>query len=124
MNNFYFDAPNAEEMVRRYRRNDIMGDDRKTEIDMFKLAVANPDCLVHHYEVPAMPTTKKTEKYPCSYAQYQGSDQAKYYANGVMIKVQGTSSEKYVVSAANLDTDFNYTDNNNTPSGIIDGATK
>lgn len=40
-----------------------------------------------------------------------------------MIKVQGTSSEKYVLAAANLDTDFNYTDNNNVPSGIIDGAT-
>jgi hypothetical protein len=40
-----------------------------------------------------------------------------------MIKVQGTSSEKYVVSAANLDTNFNYTKNGNIPSGIIDGAT-
>jgi hypothetical protein len=74
MDNFYFDAPNAEEMVRRYRRNDIMKDDIKTEIDMFKLAAANPDCLVHHYIVPSMPTAKSTEKYPCSYKQYQGSD--------------------------------------------------
>ena len=123
MKNFYADAPNAEEMVRRFRRNDIMDDNRTNEINMFKLAKANPNCLVHHYTVPAMPTTKKTEKYPCDYAQYQGSDQAKYYADHVMIKVQGTSSEKYVLSAANLDTDFNYTENNNVPSGIKDGTT-
>jgi hypothetical protein len=27
-----------------------------------------------------------------------------------MIKVQGTSSERYVAAAANLDSDFNFTD--------------
>jgi hypothetical protein len=68
MNNFYIDAPNAEEMVRRYRRNDIMDDDRETEINMFKLAKANPNCLVHHYETPRMPTTKSDETYPCKYS--------------------------------------------------------
>jgi hypothetical protein len=42
MDNFYADAPNAEEMVRRYRRNDIMSTRQNAkgekEIDMFKLA--------------------------------------------------------------------------------------
>ena len=70
MENFYSDAPNAEEMVRRYRRNDIMNDSIKTEIDMYKLAEANPDLLVHHYDVPHMPITKKDKTYPCSYEQY------------------------------------------------------
>jgi hypothetical protein len=124
MNNFYADAPNNEEMIKRFNRNNIMSKNYDGEVDMEALAMANPDCLIHHYVVPEMPTTKKTEKYPCDYTQYQGSNQAKYYANGVMIKVQGTSSEKYVLSAANLDTNFNYTDNNNIPSGIIDGATQ
>jgi hypothetical protein len=41
-----------------------------------------------------------------------------------MIKVQGTSSEKYVLAAANLDTDFNYTKKNNVPSGFIDAKTQ
>lgn len=122
MNNFYVDAPNAEEMVRRYNRNDIMNKSNDSEIDLYELAKKNPDCLVHHYVVPSMPTTKKTKIYPCDYYQYQGSATNKYRAEGVMIKVQGTTSEKYVVSAANLDTDFNYTDGN-TPSGIIDGLT-
>jgi hypothetical protein len=67
MSNFYADAPNAEEMVRRYRRNDIMDSSRKTEIDMYKLAEANPGLLVHHYDVPRMPITKKDEVCPCSY---------------------------------------------------------
>lgn len=40
-----------------------------------------------------------------------------------MIKVQGTSSEKYVLAAANLDTNFNFTENNNKPTGLIDTAT-
>ena len=123
MENFYSDAPNAEEMVRRYRRNDIMNDSIKTEIDMYKLAEANPDLLVHHYDVPHMPITKKDKTYPCSYEQYKGSRLANLSATGVMIKVQGTSSEKYVLSAANLDTDFQFTDNNNVPSGLIDTKT-
>ena len=123
MSNFYMDAPNAEEMIRRYQRNDIMDKERPTEISLFRLAEKNPNCLVHHYEVNKMPTTKKTEIYPCGYKQYQGSKDAKYYADGVMIKVQGTSSEKYVVAAANLDTDFNYTANGNVPTGIINGTT-
>ena len=125
MANFYADAPNAEEMVRRFRRNDIMSDDFDGEIDMYKLAEANPEILVHHYIVPKMPTTKKTEIAGCNYEQYQGSKEMKYYANNVMIKVQGTSSEKYVAAAANIDTDFNYTSSPDyPPTGWIDAKTK
>ena len=123
MSNFFADAPNAEEMVRRFKRNDIMDTNRNNEINPQRLAKANPDCLVHIYEVPHIPQNKKDETYPCRYEQYHGSEDAKLYAEGVMIKVQGTSSEKYVVSAANLDTNFNYTKNGNVPSGIIDAST-
>lgn len=122
MDNFYADAPNAEEMVKRYRRNDIMDDERDNEISPYKLAMANPDCLVHIYDIPRIPTTKKDEVFPCKYEQYHASKTAKLTADGVMIKVQGTSSEKYVVAAANLDTDFNFTDKGNVPSGIRDVA--
>jgi hypothetical protein len=44
-------------------------------------------------------------------------------ADDIKFKVQGTSSEKYVVAAANLDTDFNYTEDGNQPSGLIDAKT-
>lgn len=122
INNFIIDSSNAEEMINRYHRNNILNE--TGEIDYSLLAQQNKDCLVHLYEIPKIPTTKNDETYPCSYKQLKGSDQFKCYADNVMIKVQGTSSEKYVVSAANLDTDFNYTQNNNVPSGLIDGETK
>lgn len=121
LQNFIADAPNAEEMIKRYRRNDILSE--RSEIDPVLLAKANPDCLVHIYDIPRMTKTKKDEVYPCSYQQYHGSNQVKYHAENVMIKVQGTSSEKYVVAAANIDSDFQYTDNGNEPSGIIDTST-
>ena len=124
MQNFYADAPNAQEMLNRYNRNNIMNASNELEIDMFELAKKNPDCLVHHYVVPQMPTTKKTKIGPCEYYQYQGSSSNKYRAEGVMIKVQGTSSEKYVVSAANLDTDFDYHEGDYVPSGILDSTGK
>jgi hypothetical protein len=120
MNNFYVDAPNAEEMLRRYQRNDIMNTSNDKEIDMYALAEKNPECLVHYYEVPKMPTKKDTKIGGCKYWQYQGSRTNKYRAENVMIRVQGTSSEKYVISAANLDTDFNYTKGEGTPTGLLD----
>lgn len=124
LENFIADAPNAEEMIKRYRRNDILHDERKTEIDPAKLAAANKDCLVHVYEIPRMTKTKKDKVYGCTYDQYHGSDKIALHAEGVVIKVQGTSSEKYVVSAANIDSDFWYTDSDNpyTPTGFIDIA--
>ena len=122
MQNFYADAPNAEEMVRRYKRNDIMDKNRDGEIDPMRLAKANPDCLVHIYDIPHIPKTKKDKTFPCTYEQYKGEGNAKIRAEGVMIKVQGTSSERYVVSAANLDTDFEYDKDGNAPTGLIDVA--
>ncbi len=124
MSNFYIDASNASEMVSRFKRNDILyltnSNTNMNDIDPARLAKANPDCLVHVYEIPRMTKTKRDEVYPCQYQQLKGSGVAQYSANNVMIKVQGTSSEKYVVSAANIDTDFVYTKNNNVPSGWKD----
>lgn len=102
--NFISDAPNAEEMMRRYRRNDILNS--KGEIDPQKLAVANPDCLVHVYEIDRMTRTKKDKVTGCKYDQYHGSKDIALHAENVTIKVQGTSSEKYVVAAANIDSEF------------------
>lgn len=115
LTNFIADAPNAEEMLKRFRRNDIKYDDRD-DIDYAKLAKANPNCLVHLYEIPRMTKNKKDPVPGCTYAQYQGSGvNAQLTANNVTIKVQGTSSEKYVDAAANIDSDFT--------EGFIDVAT-
>ena len=70
INNFCADAPNAEEMVRRFNRNNIMSTSKTNEIDMYKLAKENPDCLVHYYEVPSMPIAKSTKISGCKYTQY------------------------------------------------------
>lgn len=106
LQNFIADAPNAEDMIARYRRNDIL--DERNEISPTKLALANPDCLVHVYVLTkeGMTTTKKDKKKGCKYQQYHNSKTAILYADNVTIKVQGTSSEKYVIAAANIDAEF------------------
>ena len=114
LENFIADAPNAEEMIKRYRRNDILDDERPTEISPTKLAAANKDCLVHVYEIDRMTRTKKDPVVGCTYDQYHGSENIVLHAENVTIKVQGTSSEKYVEAAANIDSDFYDTDNGGT----------
>lgn len=107
MNNFYADAPTGPEMVARFNRNNIIPEG-ELEIDPLRVAAENPECLVHIYEIPKgsrMPINKK-DKQSCSYKQYQGKDGLKYEAAEATIKVQGTSSEAYVLAAANLDTAF------------------
>ena len=124
LTNFILDAPNAEEMMARHKRNDILDPDRKI-IDPILLAKANSDCLVHVYEIPRMTIKKKDPISGCKYSQYHNSDSPILRADNVMIKVQGTSSERYVDAAANIDTDFNYMDTADIypPSGLIDTAT-
>lgn len=104
LQNFIADAPNASEMIKRYRRNDIL--DEYGEISPTKTAIANPDLLIHQYTIPRMTKAKKDPVSGCTYVQYQGSNTASLSAKEVTIKVQGTSSEKYVVAAANLDSEF------------------
>ena len=123
LRNFIADAPNAEEMLNRFRRNDIKDDERNNEISYTKLAKANPDCYVHLYDIPKMTKRKKDPVYGCVYDQYKGSDISTLHAEGVTIKVQGTSSEYYVPAAANLDTNFNDTDSPYTPTGFINPVT-
>ncbi len=104
LENFIADAPGATEMIARYKRNDIL--DERGEISPTLLATANPDCLAHVYTISRICKTKKDKIKNCTYSQYHNSDQAHLTADGVTIKVQGTSSEKYVVAAANLDVEF------------------
>lgn len=113
LQNFIADAPNAAEMIARYRRNDIL--DERGEISPSKLAKQNPDCYVHVYEISRMTKSKKDKVTGCTYDQYHGSDSVVLHADNVTIKVQGTSSENYVIAAANMDSEFT--------EGFIDGAT-
>lgn len=102
--NFISDAPNAEEMLARYRRNDIL--DERGEISPTKLAAANPNCKVHIYTIDRMTQNKKDKVKGCTYVQYQGSDQAQLSSENTTIKVQGTSSAAYGLAAYNIDADF------------------
>lgn len=105
LKNFIADAPNSAEMIARYNRNNIM-DERTFSPTL--IAQNNPNCLVHVYTLSdkGMTTTKKDLKEVTSYKQYHGSGIPVLQADDITIKVQGTSSESYVLAAANIDTDF------------------
>lgn len=115
LTNFIADAPNASEMLARFRRNDILNE--MGEISPEKLALANPDCTVHLYDVDRIPLTKKDYVLVHEYTQYLGSDQARLHATNALYKVQGTSSSAYVVAAANMDTNFKPKDKHYTEAG-------
>lgn len=104
ISNFIMDAPNSNEMINRYRRNNILDD--RGEISPSLLAAANKDCLVHVYEIERMTKHKKDPIKGCTYQQYHNSLTPVLTATDVTIKVQGTSSEAYVLAAANIDSDF------------------
>jgi YD repeat-containing protein len=117
LQNFIADAPNSLEMLARYRRNDIL--DERDEISPVKLAMANPDCRVHIYDVHHVSTNKDTDKVPnCKYEQYHNSEVPVVKAEGVTTRVQGTSSASYGLAAFNIDADFKntqFTDANGEP---------
>ena len=104
--NFIADAPNSNEMLTRYRRNDIL-EDGGTEISYLKLAAAAPDCRVHVYDIPRMTLNKDDKVKNCSYTMYHGSQDAVIHSDAqVTMRVQGTSSAAYGIAAFNVDCDF------------------
>lgn len=112
--NFIADAPNAQEMVLRYERNDILADNG--EISYEKLAEKNPNCRVHLWDIPRMTEGKKDYVDGCSYQQIYAAGDARHQltAENVRICIQGTSSVNYKDSGANTDGKFNngFTDGN------------
>ena len=102
--NFIADAYNAQEMIDRYRRNDILGDNG--DISYTKLALAAPKVKIHLYDIPRMTAAKKDEVKGCTYQQFYGSTEAEVSATNVSIQGQGTSSSRYGISAFNLDSKF------------------
>ena len=105
LQNFIADAPNAQEMVNRYNRNDILDKERGV-ISPILLAEKNPDCRVHVYDISRMTLNKKDKIKGCHYKQYHGSNIPVLTADDVTIKVQGTSSASYGLAAFNIDSEF------------------
>lgn len=112
LDNFIMDAPSTEEMLKRYRRNDIL--DNAGEISYERLVQQNPDCHAYVYRIPKMTTSKDDKVGGCDYfelyGEYNTADNPYYRAvntgDGARIRVQGTSSAAYGVAAFNLRTEF------------------
>lgn len=114
--NFIADAYNAQEMIDRYRRNDILGDNG--DISYSKLALIAPKVKLFLYDIPRMTAAKGDKVTGCSYQQFYGNTEAEVSAENVTIQGQGTSSSRYGISAFNLDSKFengfNYPDGSHT----------
>lgn len=114
LDNFIMDAPNTNEMLRRFRRNDII--DNSGEISYEKLVQKNPECHAYVYRMPYMTTSKNDKVKDCDYfelyGQYNTINNPYYKAiheqdgKGVRLRVQGTSSAAYGVAAFNLRSEF------------------
>ena len=124
--NFIADAPNAQEMVKRYNRNNILNG--SGGIDYEKLAENNPDCRIWLYDIPYMTIGKKDYVQNCIFNQiwYNGNQYYTLSGKGTM-SVQGTSSVDYLRGAAN--TDINFTElydgdeNDLLADGVVDKDT-
>lgn len=112
LNNFIIDAPSANKMIDRYKRNDII---ENGDISYEKLVKNNPKCHAYLYEIPFMTSSKddkddKPELKNCSYKElydiYNTETKPYYSADNVLIYVQGTSSAAYGVAAFNLRSEF------------------
>lgn len=121
--NFIADAPNAQEMVKRYDRNDIL--DISGEISYEKLAQQNPDCRVWLYDIPYMTVGKKDKVKNCSFNQFWKNGDQYYELSGTgTMTVQGTSSVDYLLGAANTDINFTSLSDGNgvnlMANGVVD----
>lgn len=105
LNNFIIDAPNTEEMLARYERNNIL--DTSGNISYSKLVEKNPDCNAFLYRIDRMTKSKKDPVSGCDYQRYHSNPEVPdETASNVDIKVQGTSSAAYGVAAYNIDAKF------------------
>lgn len=103
--NWIADAPDAEEMLSRYNRNNIY--DQNGNIDIQKLITAAPNLHIFELAGPRMTTGKKDPVYgSITHTYTAGGNAKKFTAENVIYKVQGTSSSAYGESAYNLDLDF------------------
>lgn len=105
IDNFIMDAPNAAEMAARYNRNNIQ--DESGAIDYNQLIERNPDCRVWLWDIPYMTIDKSDKVKNCEFHQFWANGDKYYQINGTgTLKVQGSTSVKYVRGAANTDMSF------------------
>ena len=121
--NFIADAPNAQEMKKRFNRNDIL--DSTEEISYEKLVDKNPDCRVWLYEIPYLTNAKDNKVAGCNFQQFwKNGSTAENGLSGIgTMSIQGTSSVNYIRGAANTDINFtSLTDGNG--NDLLANATK
>lgn len=105
LNSFILDAPNTEEMLARYERNNIL--DASGNISYSKLVEKNPNCNAFLYRIDRMTKDKNDKIGGCNYQRYHSNPkEPDETADNVEIRVQGTSSAAYGVAAYNIDAKF------------------
>lgn len=121
LNNFILDAPNVNEKLKRFERNDILGPNN--EISYEKLVQKNPGCHAYLYKLTENGmTTGKKDKKDCDYTEYYlNADKPVITANHAKVFVQGTSSAAYGVAAFNVRTDFGDTTMYDGDGNILEG---
>jgi len=104
MQNFIADAPNVDEMLARYERNDIYNSDGTISIE--KLMVAAPALHIITIETGGFPGDKGSGgNTSCKIIHQIGNGVAEdqWYADNAFYTLQGTSSMNYRQCAGNLD---------------------
>lgn len=105
--NFIADAKNAEEMISRYERNDILN--AAAQLDPDLLAEKCPDLRIIKLEAPYFTNDKDNKVSNTTVQQIYKNGRAvedNWTATGGIHKGQGTSSNYYGDSARNIDIDF------------------
>ena len=105
LDNYIADCADPAEMVARFERNNIFGDDGSLNIG--KLTTANPDLRAIHIKAKRM-TTSKDDSVVCDveHIMVSGGEGHHLTAQNAIYKGQGTSSLEYILAALNLDIDF------------------
>lgn len=118
--NFIADALNAQEMVKRYNRNDILD---AGEISYEKLARNNRDCRVWLYDIPYLSNAKDDKVQINSFQQiWNGGTEADQVSGTGKISIQGTSSVDYILGAANTDINFSALQDGNGNDLLANGV--
>lgn len=122
LDNFIADAPNAEEMIARYERNDIY--DENGNLDPDKLAEKCPQLKIIKITCPQFTVDKDDKVKGCTIqCVHAGGDPVldNWTAINAGHSGQGTTSNKYGISGRNIRLIMNY---DNTEITMGDGTTK
>jgi hypothetical protein len=121
LNNFILDAPNSDEMVERYQRNDIYDDYHNIVLDKLKTKymIITSDASQYDYIFPQVKIKDRANPPIKGTIAYYDPDNSKknFTSNNVGIGMQGTSSAGYGRAALNLNVDFQVDGFNYSESG-------